>query len=145
MKSDKKAIHNTEIYKKQANFNQNKPKNKQPANLQKNKPKFAGEPQSWHHCCTQRLFFIIYNAQRNILLNLLVTLRASLSWHEWRAAVGCLVLLDSNCSAVFSGKLHRTTSLPLVTLTQDNHYSINMQTSLLARTHSRLGHAMATV
>ena len=39
MKFDKKAICNTEICKKQAqkqaNFNQHKPKNKQPANLQK--------------------------------------------------------------------------------------------------------------
>jgi len=37
--------------KKQANFNQNKPKNKQPASLKKtrkstkNKPQFAGKPQ----------------------------------------------------------------------------------------------------
>jgi len=49
----------TEISKKQAqnqaNFNQDKPKNKQPpslkknANPQKNKPKFAGKPQGWQH------------------------------------------------------------------------------------------------
>jgi len=56
MKFYKKAIHNTEICKKQAQktskFDQNKPKNKQPAslqkttaNLQKIKPKFAGKPQ----------------------------------------------------------------------------------------------------
>jgi len=43
--------------KKQANFNSNKPKNKQPASLQKNpqlhkknKLKFAGKPQGWQHC-----------------------------------------------------------------------------------------------
>jgi len=40
MKFDEKAIRNTEICKKQAqkqaNFKQNKPKNKQPASLQKN-------------------------------------------------------------------------------------------------------------
>jgi len=35
-KMKKKAIHKAEICKKQANFNQNKPKNKQPASLQKN-------------------------------------------------------------------------------------------------------------
>jgi len=55
MKFDKKAIRNTEISKKQANLNQNKPKNKQPASLKKNrkltknKPKFAGKPQGWQH------------------------------------------------------------------------------------------------
>jgi len=36
MKFDEKAIRNTEICTKQANFNQNKHKNKQPASLQKN-------------------------------------------------------------------------------------------------------------
>ena len=38
--------------KKQANFNENKPKNKQPTSLQidkKNKPKFAGKLQGWQH------------------------------------------------------------------------------------------------
>jgi len=35
MKFDKKAIRSTEICKKQANFNQNKLKNKQPASLKK--------------------------------------------------------------------------------------------------------------
>jgi len=39
MKFDKKAIRNTETCKKQANFNQNKPQNKQPASLQKNPQK----------------------------------------------------------------------------------------------------------
>jgi len=47
--------------KKQANFNQNKPKNKQPASIQKkrkstkNKPKFAGKPQGWQHCVARKL------------------------------------------------------------------------------------------
>jgi len=36
VKFEKKAIRKTEICKKQANFNWNKPKNKQPASLQKN-------------------------------------------------------------------------------------------------------------
>ena len=35
MKFDKKAIRSTEIFKKQANFNQNKLKNKQHASLKK--------------------------------------------------------------------------------------------------------------
>jgi len=35
MKFDKKTIRNTQTCKKRANFNQNKPKNKQPASLQK--------------------------------------------------------------------------------------------------------------
>jgi len=37
MKFDKKSIRNTETCKKTSNFNQNKPKNKQPASLQKNR------------------------------------------------------------------------------------------------------------
>jgi len=55
MKFDKKAIRNTEICIKQANFNQNKPKNKQPASLQKNanpqkiESEFAEKPQDWQH------------------------------------------------------------------------------------------------
>jgi len=35
MKFDKKSIRNTETCKKTSNFNQNKPKNKQPASLHK--------------------------------------------------------------------------------------------------------------
>jgi len=56
-----KAIHKTEICKKQTNFNKNKPKNKQPqvfkknATPQKYKPKIAGNPQGWQHCSVSKL------------------------------------------------------------------------------------------
>jgi len=42
---EKKAIRTTEICKKQANFNQNKPKNKQPASLQTNRKSIKKQSQ----------------------------------------------------------------------------------------------------
>jgi len=54
MKFGKKAIRNTEICKKQANFNQNKQatrkSSKKTANPQKDNPKFVGKLQGWQHC-----------------------------------------------------------------------------------------------
>ena len=68
MKFDKKAIRNTEICrktspKKEANFNKNKPKNKQPASLQKNR-KSIKKKQAQIHRKTARLatlFLAKYN------------------------------------------------------------------------------------